>query len=75
MADDYVTIRQTCIAKVVGARIIDVTQHDQDEYAERGAFVEFLFDNGLAVRVEQDPDGSAFMLTLTEPEAADLLGR
>lgn len=76
MADEpYVTIRRTCIARVVGARIVDVTQHDQDEHAERGSFVEFLFDNGLALRVERDPDGGEFMLTLTEPEAADLTGR
>lgn len=70
MPPPYVTIRNDDLfGRFLGARVVDITQHDEDEWTERGCFVEILFDNGMALRIEDDPDGT-YQLTLTYPEAA-----
>ncbi len=72
MADDgeeheVENIRKTLLGELIGQRLVDVTQHDKDEYAERGAFVTLMFENGgtLEFPVGQG-EGQGFTVDLIE---------
>jgi hypothetical protein len=64
----YSNIREI-LGGLVGARIIDISQHDQEHFEETGeSFVEFLFDNGHTLRVTLTDD-SRLEYDDNEPEA------
>lgn len=53
MDDDepYVTIRSSSLlGDLIGQKVVDITQQDEDEYTDRGAFIEFFFENGTSIR-------------------------
>lgn len=61
MSDDepYSNIREI-LGPLIGARVVDITQHDADEFAEsQQAYVELLFDTGATLRfpVDETPFG------------------
>lgn len=57
MAEDYANIREI-LAPVLGQRLLDITQHDKDEFAEDGqCYVCFHFENGATVTFPVDEDG------------------
>jgi hypothetical protein len=50
VADEFPNIRDAeFLGALVGRRLVDITQQDADEFAERGTFVCFHFDNGRTV--------------------------
>ncbi len=57
----YTTIRDPdLLGPLIGARVVDVTQHDQDEYAEDGqSYFVIHFDNGMSVTVFVGAEGFA----------------
>jgi hypothetical protein len=49
--EPYVNIRhEDLMGPCIGCTVIDVTQHDADEFAERGSFVALHFSNGMTAR-------------------------
>jgi len=50
----YVNVRdRDLLGSIIGATILDVTQHDQDEWDEEGeCYWELHFDNGVTVHVD-----------------------
>ena len=56
--DEEINIRQTAIAECIGHTLVDVTQHDPDDWDERReSFVMLHFDNGATVRFPIGDDG------------------
>jgi len=53
---DYSNIRQI-LGSLIGKTLVDITQHDKDEFAETGSFIQFHFDNGGYVKVPIGDDG------------------
>lgn len=54
----YVNIRDDdLLGPCIGATVVDVTQHDKDEYADRGSFVALHFSNGMTVQFPIGEDG------------------
>lgn len=50
MAAEFSNIRDAkFLGALIGCRLVDITQQDADEFAERGTFVCFHFDNGTTV--------------------------
>lgn len=48
--DNYVTVREK-LGWVVGRKVIDITQQDEDEYLETGeAYVSLMFDDGSLLK-------------------------
>ena len=47
--EQYANIRDI-LGWAIGQRIIDITQHDQDEFAEEGSYVMFMFESGGYIR-------------------------
>ena len=49
--ETYVTVRsERLLGPIIGAKVVDVTQHDEEEFAETGqAYVQVHFDNGMSV--------------------------
>jgi hypothetical protein len=46
------------LGKIIGTRVVDITQHDKDEFAETGeSFIQFHFDDGSYVKFPIGPDG------------------
>lgn len=52
MADHYANIRDAeLLGPFVGQRIVDITQHDKDEYEEtRQAYIALHFENGQTLK-------------------------
>lgn len=52
MSDEpYATIRE-CIGELVGAKLVEITQHDQEWFREHGTgFVDLMFDSGDVLRI------------------------
>lgn len=51
MADDdpYVTVREL-LGKLMGQRVIEITQHDEEEFiTEQACYISLHFENGLTV--------------------------
>lgn len=50
-AERYSTIRDPdLLGPLVGQRVVDITQHDADEFEEEGrSYVAFHFENGMTV--------------------------
>lgn len=45
---EYVNIRDhDLLGSIIGSTVVDVTQQDSDEFAERGSFVALHFSNGM----------------------------
>lgn len=60
MADDhYANIRDVqLLGPIIGARVVDVTQHDQEEFTEtRQSYFVLHFDNGYSLKVIIGEDG------------------
>lgn len=75
-ADDPVlyaqTVRDLDLVKVLGARLVDIFQHDKDTFTvgEEAIHVELAFDNGVLIFFEiggdiviQTPDGEQTRLS------------
>lgn len=53
----YASIREL-LGHLVGHTVVDITQHDADDFARDGdAFVELLFDNGQSLRCHIGDEG------------------
>lgn len=70
MADDDLydkTIRAPeFLGPIIGAKVLDVTQHDKAEWLEEGiSYVMLHFDNGYTIRVELDDEHP---LTISPPD-------
>jgi len=47
---DYVTIREH-MGRFIGRRVVEITQHDEDEYLDTGrAYVMLMFDDGATLK-------------------------
>lgn len=59
MSSDYVNIRDIkWLGSFVGAKIVDITQHDEEEYKETGvSYVYLHFDNGGSLKFFIGEDG------------------
>jgi len=59
MSDRYSTIRDPeLLGPIVGARVVDITQHDRDEFQEtRQSYFCLHFDNGYTLTVPVGDDG------------------
>ena len=56
----YSNIRDI-LGKFVGRVVIDITQHDEDEFAEDGrAYIMLMFDNGDFVKFFVGDDGFSY---------------
>lgn len=61
MAENDANIREI-LGDVIGARLIEVTQHDKEEFNETGlSYVALHFDNGLSLTFYTDGDGDDFL--------------
>lgn len=63
MADEAYSNIRDILGDLMGARVVDITQHDEDEFAADGrSYVMILFDNGRYVKffVGDDKDGYEF---------------
>lgn len=50
MAEEYATVRDH-LGSLIGKTLIDVTQHDQEDWEQRGeAFVVLMFSDGSSVK-------------------------
>lgn len=64
----YDTIRDVPdVLGIIGKRLVDVTSHDTDaNNQDEFMFIEFLFEDGTALRVWLTPDGMTFRGNGTE---------
>lgn len=54
---DYTNIRKI-LGSLIGRTLVDITQHDQEEFAEnQQSFIQFHFDNGEYVKIPIGDDG------------------
>lgn len=69
--DRYASVRDPGIlGRMIGATVVDITQHDQDEFEEDGeSFVAFHFSNGYTVTFPFDAD--ADLVFTIEPNPDD----
>ena len=44
-------------ANLIGRTLVDITQHDKDEFPETGSFIQFHFDDGGYVKIPIGDDG------------------
>lgn len=66
MADAYANIREI-LGEFIGRTLVDITQHDQEEYQEDGScYVMLHFDNGGSVKFLVPEDGG-FEAELDDP--------
>lgn len=52
MNEESTTIRDI-IGSFIGKTVVDITQHDQEEFdpkTGKGAYIMFLFDNGMTIQ-------------------------
>lgn len=65
----YSNVRDSnLLGPIVGARVLEVTQHDEDEFKENGeSRIYFHFDNGLTVSFPIGDDG----FDINDPAAGD----
>lgn len=64
MSDNYATIRDI-LGPLIGLTLVDVSQHDKEDWEERGeAFVFLLFSDGSSVKFfpPDDAEKSAFIV-------------
>lgn len=55
---DYTSVRDpNVLGPIIGARVVDVTQHDQEDFQEDGSRVFLHFDNGYTVTFRIGEDG------------------
>lgn len=59
MADRPLNVRDSdVLGQIIGRRVVDVTQHDEDEFQEtKRAFVAIHFDNGMTVEIPIGDEG------------------
>lgn len=50
MEDDYANIREI-LGSLIGRVLVDITQHDKEEFDEEGSFIQFHFDDGGYVKI------------------------
>lgn len=54
---EYSNIR-SLLGEFIGRRVVDITQHDEDEFKENGAcYVALHFDNGGTITFDITDDG------------------
>ena len=63
----YSNIREI-LGWAIGQRIVEITQHDQDEFEEEGAFVMLMFESGGYIRFPVDEAGFVQDDGIPEPE-------
>lgn len=70
MPDTYANIRDhNLLGAIIGAKVVDVTQHDREEFQEEGACYFVLhFDNGVCVRVYVGDDGFDILNVPDQPD-------
>lgn len=62
MAEDepeivYSNIRQI-LGLVIGKKLVDITQHDKDEFRETGqSYIQFHFEDGIYIKIPIGEDG------------------
>lgn len=55
--EDYATIREI-LAPYIGAKVVDITQHDPEDFEKDGrCFVVLMFDNGMTLKFFVGDDG------------------
>jgi hypothetical protein len=60
--ENYSTIRQF-LGDIIGQRVVDVTQHDIQDWEETGSGVVYLhFENGMTLRFEYTCSDCSFEL-------------
>lgn len=48
---DYITVRDQ-LQEFIGQRLVEVTQHDEEEYRETGeAYIMLMFENGAVMQI------------------------
>ena len=69
MADDaYANIRDV-LGRFIGATVVDITQHDRDEFLEEGlSYVELHFDTGATLGFQIDDDGRLYYNDPGDPD-------
>ena len=72
MADKpYANIREI-LGDVIGARLIEVTHHDKEEFNETGlSYVALHFDNGLSLAFYTDADDDQKFLEIEDAANTD----
>jgi hypothetical protein len=55
----YATIRdKEFLGDLIGKRVVDITQHDEDEWSETGeSYIMLMFEDGLFVKFPIGDDG------------------
>lgn len=57
MPDDVYSNIREIIGDVIGRTVMDVTQHDEDQFNEEGSFVQLHFDDGSYLKFPIGDDG------------------
>ena len=58
MSEPYATVREF-MGGCIGQRVVDITQHDEDEFREEGlSFVSLHFEDGTTVTFNVGDDGT-----------------
>lgn len=66
MSEPYANVREF-MGGCIGQRVIDITQHDEDEFQEEGlSFVMLHFEDGTTVTFNVGDDGT---IVVAPPEA------
>ncbi len=70
MTEPYSTIREM-LGELIGHTVVDITQHDQDEWERDGAsYFMLMFEDGQTLKIFQS-DSPAFILNDGEEEEED----
>lgn len=58
MAEETFGNIRAILGKIIGTKVLDITQHDKDEFAETGqSYVQFHFDDGSYVKFPIGEEG------------------
>lgn len=57
MADEVYSNIRDILGAVIGRKLIDITQHDEDQFKETGSFIQLHFDDGSYLRFPIGEDG------------------
>ena len=56
--DELYATARVILGRFIGKKLLDVSQHDADEYKEEGAaYVYLLFEDGLSLKFPIDDEG------------------
>lgn len=60
MEEEYANIREIIPEEIIGAKVLDITQHDEEYFKMTGrSFIDLMFDTGDVIRFYVQDQGLA----------------